>query len=124
MEKAKRERTTGNFDARLTPGEELLIWRRRMDWNQIEAANYFGCSIFRYKLAEYDSPKVKDFNYRKVNITLRPYERCLIYRKRAKKTQHEIAEELGICRTWLQQQEAGEVPCDKLLQWWENAATS
>jgi hypothetical protein len=116
----KRQRVgrPANTEIVLTDGERLLLWRRRMDWNQTQAAQHYGTSNFFYCLAENDRPK-NGFEYRPVNITLRPHEKCLIYRKRAKKLQSEIAAELGLCRTWLQWMEMGKVPCTKLLEWWE-----
>lgn len=113
-------RTTGNTDKKLilTPGEELLIWRRRKGWNQTEAAEYFDCSVFKLKMAEYG--KAKDFSYVKVpKIELMDYEKCVIYRRRAKKTQTKIAKLVGLGREWLRLQELGQVPCDRLLQHWE-----
>lgn len=119
MGKIERLRIKRNFNEKLTPGETLLIWRRRMEWTQAEAANYYGVSIFRLKLAEYD--KAKDFPYKNnLKITLRPNEKCLLYRKRAKLTQPQVATEFGIGRYWLRLQETGKVPCARLLSWWEN----
>jgi hypothetical protein len=106
----------------LTPGEQLLIWRRRMGWNQSLAAAHYGVSLFNYKLAEYDKPR--EFKYKKYNFTLRPYEKCLIYRKRSGKKQKEVAKEFGIGRYWLRLQEIGEVKCVKLLDWWERIYAS
>lgn len=117
MEKAKRQGVAGNIDATLSPGEKLLIWRKRMGYSQMEAASYFDVFYFVYKMAEYGV--AKDFPYKKIKITLRPHEKCLILRKRMGKTQREIAEDFGICREWMIQQERGEVDCTKLLEWLE-----
>lgn len=115
--KIKQSRIAGNLDLKLTPGEKLLIWRRRMEWNQAEAAGHYRVSIFSYVLAEYD--KKPDFKYKKnVVLTLRDNEKCLILRRRSGKTQSELATELDICRNWLRMQEMGTVPCEKLLQFW------
>ncbi len=118
--KNKRKRITGNLDKELTPCEILLLWRRRLDWNQEDAAKYFGVSLFNYKLAEYG--KAKSFNYPKLShpMSLSPWEKCLIYRKRSGKTQKEIATKIGVGRYWLRLQEMGTVPCQKLLNFWEN----
>lgn len=116
--KTKQRRVTRNFDERLSPGEALLVWRRRMGWNQIEAAEHFGVSLFKYKLAEYD--KAEDFPYRSnLKITLKPHEKCLLYRKRSGKTQPEAAHDFGMGRFWLRLQEKGEIACDRLLAHWE-----
>lgn len=121
--KIKRSGVARDTDKQLSNGEKLLIWRRRMGWNQAEASCYFNCSIFRYKLAEYD--QAKDFKYNdKLKITLKPFEKCLIYRKRSGKTQIEIARKLDMGRFWLRLQETGEVPCDKLLSYWETTTTT
>lgn len=117
--KVKRPRTERNShkELALSPGEKLLIWRRRMDWNQAEAAGHFNVSIFAYVLAEYD--KKEDFKYKKnIQITLRDNEKCLIYRRRSKKTQSQVAKEAGICRNWLRMQEMGKVPCENLVRFW------
>lgn len=52
-------------------------------------------------------------------LPLAPHERCLLYRRRAGKTQAAIAEELKCCRYWVNQMERGEVPSDTLLWYWE-----
>lgn len=88
-----------------------------MGWNQTQAANYFKVSLFKFKLAEYD--KAPDFKYKKLKFTLRPEEKCLLYRKRSKKSQSQIAKELDIGRYWLRLQETGIVSPEKLLQYWE-----
>lgn len=117
--KIKRSRIMPNLNEQLTPGELLLIWRKRMGWNQGEAAGYFGVSIFKYKLAEYD--KAKDFPYKKnLKFILRSNEKCLIYRKRSKMHQSQVCRELNIGRYWLGLQELGKVPCTKLLEFWES----
>lgn len=117
-DKVKRLRVAANFDGSLSPGETLLLWRRRMGWNQLEAATHFKVSIFTLKLAEYD--KARNFKYRKnIKIALRDYEKCLIHRKRSGLTQEEVAKQVGVGRYWLRLQEKGDVPCKKLLEFWE-----
>lgn len=111
-------RTTSHFDERLSPGETLLIWRRRMGWTQIMAANSFGVSIFKQKLAEYDAPSAVDFPYKRLKFKLTAYEKCLLYRKRAKRTQSSVAQALGVSRNWLRMMETGEVDASPLLKYW------
>lgn len=114
----KRRRTKTNFNEKLNPGEKLLIWRRRLDWNQAQAAEYYNCSLFQYKLAEYNS--AKNFKYKNITLgSLSPWEICLLYRKRAGKTQLQTGKELGVGRYWIRLQEMGEVPCTRLLEFWE-----
>ena len=107
-----------NKELILSPGEQLLIWRKRQKWNQATAAKHFKRSLFHLKLAEYD--KIDNFKYPKLDLgELAPHERCLIYRKRSGKTQEEIAPFIGIGRYWLQLQERGVVSCHRLLGYWE-----
>lgn len=115
--KTKRPRITGTINE-LTKGEQLLIWRRRCGWNQSQAAKHYGISIFSYKLAEYS--RLENFKYPQYKTELQPWEKCLIYRKRAGFKQSEIAKKLGICRGWLRLQEVGEIDCSRLLSWWES----
>lgn len=120
MESAtKQSRAKGNFNEKLTLGETLFIWRRRKNWTQLQAAKYYNVSYFRYSLAEYD--KVPNFPMKKTIIgQLQDNERCVLYRRRMGKTQSEIASKVGIGKLWLRLQELGQVPCGKLLNWWEN----
>ncbi len=118
--KNKRPRTTGitNEELKLTPGEELLIWRKRQDWNQIKAAKHYKVSVFTYKLAEYD--KTDKFEYAPIHIyPLEPHEKCLIYRKRSGIKQKDLTLQVGCGVYWLRLQEKGKVSADRLLNWWE-----
>lgn len=113
-----RIKRSPNKIIKLSQGESLLIWRRREGWNQGKAAKYYNVSLFSYKLAEYSQSP--NFKYKKVSLgELSAPEKCLIYRKRSKKTQKQVAKELGICRYWLRLQEQGVQPCNKLLAHWE-----
>lgn len=120
-QETKRRRVTNNFDERLSPGEALLLWRRRQGWNQAKAAKHFKVSLFTLKLAEYDRMPYFKYDLEQQSIKLNPNERCLIYRKRAKKTQVQVAKEIGCGREWLRLQEKGRVPCDSLLKYWERS---
>lgn len=119
---AKRSRTTRiiNKVLKLTSGEKLLLWRRRIGWNQKQAAKYYAVSVYNYKLAEYD--KLKHFPYKISDFKLLPplhdYEKCLIHRKRSGLTQPAAAKQIGYGRYWLRLQETGKVSCEKLLVWW------
>lgn len=122
--KASGSRAKGNIDktVKLSQGEALLIWRRRKGWNQGKAAKYYKLSLFNYKLAEYGLLRGFCFDEVLNNIgLLHSHEECLIYRKRSKKTQKQVAHELGVCRYWLRLQEKGVQSCDKLLAHWERS---
>ncbi|AAT69508.1 repressor [Alphaproteobacteria phage PhiJL001] len=47
------------------------------------------------------------------------HEKCLIYRRRAGKTQREVARDLGVSRLWVNKMENGLESCDQLLWYWE-----
>jgi hypothetical protein len=90
-----------------------------MGWDQVTAANFYNVSYFNYKLAEYD--RAEKFEYKPIKLVgLGPNDICILYRKRAKKTQFQVAQEMGIGREWVRLQELGKVPCTKLLAWWES----
>lgn len=110
-------RGIGELEA-LTPGERLLIHRRRLGLNQREAARRCNISMTRYSLWErgqavptVDVPTIDE---------LLPHERAMLYRRRCGTTQGDVATELGLCRWWVNLMERGERPCDLLIDYWEN----
>ena len=124
--KNKWKRTKKNSPTiKLEPFENLLIWRRRIGWRQLQAAKYFKISLYDYKMTEYGKlsiDKLKNIGPADLSWELTDNERCLIYRKRKNKTQLEVAKDIGICRSWLRSQESGVVPCTQLLKHWENGS--
>lgn len=101
---------------RLSNSECLLIDRRRRGETQRQAAHRLGTTSFMYGKWErdvVDCPSVKI-------ILLRPHERCLLYRRRAEKTQAAVALDLVCCRWWVNQMERGKVCSDVLLWYWEH----
>lgn len=100
---------------RLTLGERLLIDRRRRSEDQSEAAKQHGVTRTVYGTWERDvvaGPAVKIG-------ALEPYERCLLYRRRAGSTQEIVATGLERCRWWINKMESGEVDCTELMCYWE-----
>jgi len=101
---------------RLTNGETFLISRRRHKKSQLEAARDHGVTYTAYSKWERDIGKVpRGATIRK----LKPHERCLLYRRRSKKRQEDVANELGCCKYTLRLMEQGEISCDTLLWHWE-----
>lgn len=100
----------------LTPGEKLLLQRRRAGQKQHQAAKEYGVAHSLYGQWERDAvggiPEV-------IISEVMPHERCLLYRRRAKFTQARVAREMKICRWWLNQMERGEQSCDDLIGYWE-----
>ena len=100
---------------RLTIGEKLLINRRRKGKSQTSSAKFHQVSQSTYGRWERDEeigPKV-------MASGLRPHERCLLYRRRAGCTQQQVAEDLDVCRWWINKMERGLTTCDQLLWYWE-----
>lgn len=103
----------------LAPHESLLLWRRRKQWNQKKAAAYYKVPYVTYNFAE--TGKAKNFKYKEVDLLpLKDHEKCFIFRRRAEKTQEEIATKIGCGVLWLRLQELGRVPCPKLSLYWTN----
>jgi DNA-binding XRE family transcriptional regulator len=121
VQKVSGRRTKAIVDGEidLTPGEKLLFWRKRKGWNQTKAAKHLKVSSFKYKMMEYGKIQLS-FKSSFIKPSLTPPERCYLYRRRCKKTQAEVAKELGYSREWIKQMEWGTVPCEPLLWYWEN----
>lgn len=114
----------------LTIGEKLQIMRRRAGRTQSREAAHRGISVRIY--AEWEAA-VKHEQLRPATCygipgwarcetpklgTLRPWERCYIARRRAGKTQSQVARDLGCCRWWVVQMETGAKPCHELTDYW------
>jgi len=100
---------------RLSGSETLLIKRRRLGEDQHSAAKRHGVSQSMYGKWERDEVDGPEVNI----LPLRAHERCLLYRRRSGDTQEDVAAQMGCCRYWLNLLEKGDVPCDKLLWFWE-----
>lgn len=102
----------------LTPtrGESLLIWRRRQGFNQVEAAAEYGVHPDRYRDWEADR-RTADQPRRHLGKLL-PHEVCVLMRRRAGKTQREVAAAIGLTRLWVIKMEEGAAPVDRLREYW------
>lgn len=103
--------------ATLTPtrGEALVIWRRRQNLNQIEAAAAHKVHPDRYR--EWEADRRADIPRRGV-LPLQPREVCYLLRRRSGKTQREIAAAIGMTRLWVIKMEEGTAPIDRLRHYW------
>ncbi len=115
---------------KLTPGERLLIQRRR-DWvSQDTAARELGVSTSTYRRYEADEYGIADTPYvqlhrrgraitcKGANPTLSPAEECLIIRRRFEVTQSMIAWHIGKSRWYVNMVENGHLPADRLLEFY------
>lgn len=99
----------------LTAGERLFLDRRRDEFTQDQAADWYGVTRYQYRRWESDedqgAPKVKLGR-------LHDYEECVIRRRRSGEALHELARKAGISRWWLCQMEYGRVPAERLVAFW------
>lgn len=103
----------------LTAGERLLIARRRLGESQDEAGARLGVSRYRYR--KWESDEYTDPGPPRANIgALKPFESCLIRRRRAGVSLAELAEAVGVTRWWLCQMEGGDAPADRLVAFWSD----
>ena len=108
-------------------GERLLIDRRRRNEHQYQAAERLGLSRVVYGRWERDEPLEEDGKWPegqeksfRIKIgRLRPNEQCLLHRRRAQRTQADVAEEFGCCRWTINRIESGFSPAEELLRYWE-----
>lgn len=112
---------TAKITDRITPtiAEKLFLWRRKNKLTQAKAAKQIGVSTFAYKLMEYGKTELSPETVAKLSQVTKPHEFCIIYRRRCRVSQEEVAKELGICRNWMRLKETGKIPCEDLLAYWE-----
>lgn len=106
---------------RLTAAETLVVNRRRVGSNQRKMAEFLGVSSACYIANELGLAKergVQQLKRAKVG-RLQKHERCFLYRRRAGKSQAQVAVDLERCRWWVNKMEHGSAPCDDLLWYWE-----
>lgn len=102
----------------LTVGELFVTDRRRKGENQEQTAVRFGISRNFYGRVERDEISHKGIPLPDID-RLEPYEKCFLYRRRARKTQEQCAHDMKISRQWLDQMELGNVSCEQLIWYWE-----
>ena len=106
---------TGEKDY-LTIGETWFLRRRRLGLSQLDFASTVKWPISYVKQLEADE---LDLIKPGVKAPLKSYERCVIYRRRTKQTQRQIAKALGVSRAWVNRMENGTENCDRLIEYWE-----
>lgn len=108
----------------LTTAERLVIDRRRRDETQAQAAARHGVSIGRYAAWEAETVIVPADVRADVGRLgqVRPFERCLIMRRRRGWTIPQVARAVGRSPYWVQEMEAGRAPVTDLLSYWLGSA--
>ena len=116
----------GKIEA-LSPGERLLIDRRRRSERQLHAAARFGITRMAYGRWERDKeegdwPSPCPIPPQEEIGDLKPPELCMLHRLRAGKKQREVAEAFKTCRWTIVRIELGlasETITKSLLNYWE-----
>lgn len=97
----------------LTKGERLWIDRMRRAEDQHSAARRISVSRWTYQ-------KLEESQDKGGKVKLTPFEWCRIMRRRAKKSQAEVAREMNSDRVSVHYMEIGMLPYDELLWFWEH----
>ncbi len=113
---------------KLTPGERLLVWRRREWISQATAACHLAVSTSTYRRYESDEYGIADTPYvqlhrrgraitcKGANPTLSPAEECVIARRRGGLTQVMVAQYIGRSRWYVNMVENGHLPAGRLIE--------
>ncbi len=100
----------------LKPGERLLLYRRRMNLNQTQAAEDWDTKPWTYRMWE-GGNRTRDIPCPRLG-GLKPHESCFITRRRAGMSRTQLAKALGVSNFWVTQMEKGAVSSDRLVKYW------
>ena len=106
----------------LTPGEKLLVCRRREGNTQMKESRAYKTPVRAYRLWESDERSSTAPQPRIKIGRLKEHEQCFLLRRRRKMTLLEAAKGVGVCRWWLRRMEKGEVSADRLVEYWRQWA--
>lgn len=101
-------------DFEITNGERWMLFRRRLNESQVQAADRLGMSLRSYTLLENGSLDAKP----PILKNIQKNEIAWLYRKRAKMKQYEVAAEISLCREMVHQMEFGVIEGDRLFEYW------
>jgi len=103
----------------ITSAEALVLWRRRKQLTQVQAAAQLGCAVDR--LRSWESAEARSKPPRMQLGVIKMYERCFILRRRAtpKMTQEALAARIGVSKLWVIRMEEGTAPTDRLVNFWK-----
>ena len=98
----------------LTEGELLFLTRHRNRMSLRRWTERQGINLKKYIQSERNQTRS-----RLLLSDWIAYQRCVIYRRRSKMTQDQVAKELGVSRGWVNSMERGRAPCETLVWYWE-----
>ena len=100
----------------IEPFEYLYAWRKRLKINQVEMAEKLG--IDRHELSEIELGK--SIVIGPIDITLTEVEKCILLRRRKGWKQGQLADILGVTRTWIRYMETGGRNPARLIEYWSS----
>lgn len=103
---------------KLTLGEALLVKRLREGTTQKEMAAKLGQDYGVYRSRERGERGEHNESRRPQLGQVHVREVCMVLRKRSKKTQQEIANQIGVSRVWVHRMERGLAPVRVLADFW------
>jgi transcriptional regulator with XRE-family HTH domain len=104
----------------LTHGERLRIARRRRGSSQLDAADYYDVTLYRYRKWEDDAEEPPAEAKPKLG-KLRDFEACHVLRVRRGVELQNLAAALDMTPNWLCEIERGRQPAAKLVRYWGRA---
>lgn len=104
----------------LTYGERLVLWRRRRDFSQRQAARHWRTTRYRYRAWETDDngSETGPLPPRAPLGKLRVHEACFIMRRRSRLSVRALARRLSVTPTWITRMERGDAAPDTLIEHW------
>ena len=97
--------------------ERLIINRRRRGNTQNQEAERLGVTRYMYRKWELGDPH-KEITFERKLSPLGIFEICFLLRRRKKLTVTQIAEEIGVSKTWVSDMELGTVFIGDLIEFW------
>lgn len=101
-----------------TPSERLFLARRRAGKTQSEVAGMYNVGLFTYGTWETGAAEPPKEAARIALGRLKPHEQALLARRRAGKTQKELARKMKCSRYHINRMERGEADAEPLLKFW------
>lgn len=98
----------------LEPHERLLVWRRRADMTQAQAATYFDMTPWTYRMAEKGEGVAPKVNLGKLEL----HEAAVVIRRRNGMTRNRLSKELGLSPWWITLMERGQQDPERLIEFW------